>query len=189
METILTTKDLVLIALFSALIVALGLFPPIPVLGIPAPITAQTLGVMLAGTILGAKRGVLSVVVVLVLVAIGLPVLAGGRGGIAIFQTASGGFLIGWIFGAFVIGFILKNFISDTQVNIRAHVIIFIACFLGGICAVYAPAIFWISSISGATLGEVYASLLVFVPGDLVKAVIAMLITIGVRRTYPLQLK
>jgi biotin transport system substrate-specific component len=70
LENILTTKDLVLIALFSALIVALGLFPPIPVVGIPAPITAQTLGVMLAGTILGAKRGVLSVVVVLVLVAV-----------------------------------------------------------------------------------------------------------------------
>ena len=55
------TRDLVLIALFAAIIVALGLLPPIAVPLIPVPITAQSLGVMLAGAILGAKRGTLAV--------------------------------------------------------------------------------------------------------------------------------
>ena len=53
----LTTRDMVHIALFAAIMAALGLLPPIPVGFIPVPITAQSMGVMLAGSILGAKRG------------------------------------------------------------------------------------------------------------------------------------
>ncbi|MCW2532917.1 MAG: BioY protein, partial [Blastococcus sp.] len=51
------TKDLAYIALFAAIVAVLGLLPPVPVPGIPVPITAQTLGVMLAGSVLGARRG------------------------------------------------------------------------------------------------------------------------------------
>ena len=79
------TRDIVLIALFAAIIVVLGLLPPIMLGFIPVPITAQSLGVMLAGCILGAKRGATAVLLVLLLVAIGLPVLSGGRGGLAVF--------------------------------------------------------------------------------------------------------
>ena len=71
-----TTRDIVLVALFAAIIVVLGLLPPITLGFIPVPITAQTLGVMLAGCILGAKRGAAAVLLVLLLVAIGLPVLS-----------------------------------------------------------------------------------------------------------------
>ena len=100
-----STKDTVYIALFAALTAALGLFPPI-VMPIAAgvPITAQTLGVMLAGGVLGAKRGALAMLLFLVLVAIGLPLLAGGRGGPAVFVGPSGGFLVGWVVAAYVIG-------------------------------------------------------------------------------------
>ncbi len=77
-----TTRDLGLIALFAAIIVALGVVPPI-MLPFNVPISAQTLGVMLAGVVLGAKRGALAPVLVILLVAIGLPVLSGGRGGLA----------------------------------------------------------------------------------------------------------
>ena len=77
------TKDLAYIALFAAITAVLGLVPAIQV-G-PVPITAQTLGVMLAGAILGARRGFLSQLLFLVLVAIGLPLLASGAGGLAVF--------------------------------------------------------------------------------------------------------
>ncbi|MGO7428305.1 biotin transporter BioY, partial [Rhizobium ruizarguesonis] len=93
-----STRDLVLTALFAAIIVALGLLPPISLGFIPVPITAQSLGVMMAGVVLGARRGAIAVLIVLVLVAIGLPVLSGGRGGLAIFASPTAGFLIGWIF-------------------------------------------------------------------------------------------
>ena len=78
-----TTRDIVLVALFAAIIVVLGMLPPITLGFIPVPITAQSLGVMLAGCILGAKRGAGACLLVVLLVAIGLPVLSGGRGGLA----------------------------------------------------------------------------------------------------------
>jgi len=53
-------RNLVFIALFAALIAALGLIPKID-LAFGVPITAQSLGIMLAGTVLGAKRGLLAV--------------------------------------------------------------------------------------------------------------------------------
>jgi len=86
------TKDLAYIALFAAITAVLGLVPAIQV-G-PVPITAQTLGVMLAGSILGARRGFLSQLLFLVLVAIGLPLLASGTGGLAVFAGPTAGYLI-----------------------------------------------------------------------------------------------
>lgn len=77
------TRDLVLISLFAAIIIALGLLPPITLGFIPVPITAQSLGVMLAGVVLGAKRGTLAVLLTILIAAIGLPVLSGGRGGLS----------------------------------------------------------------------------------------------------------
>ena len=88
-------RNITLIALFAALIAALGLVPKFD-LASGVPITAQSMGVMLAGTILGARRGALAVLLVLFLVALGLPLLAGGRGGLGVFAGPTVGFLIGW---------------------------------------------------------------------------------------------
>lgn len=74
---------MVFAALFAALIGVLGMIPPIPLGFIPVPITAQTLGVMLAGGFLGKKTGSLSLILFIVLVALGLPLLSGGRGGLS----------------------------------------------------------------------------------------------------------
>src|SRR5919112_409529 len=74
-ETAVKTRDLAYVALFAAVIAVLGTIPAIPV-G-PVPITAQTLGVMLAGAVLGARRGFLAVLLFLVLVALALPFLPG----------------------------------------------------------------------------------------------------------------
>ena len=74
-----TTRDLALVAAFAALIAALGVVPALQILPVGAPITAQTLGVMLAGSVLGARRGALAVTTFLVLVAAGLPLLPPSR--------------------------------------------------------------------------------------------------------------
>ena len=94
------TKDIVYVALFAALTAVLGLFPPItlPVTGVS--VTAQSLGPMLAGAILGARRGGLSIVLFLVLVAVGLPLLSGGRGGFGVMIGVTGGFMFGWAISA-----------------------------------------------------------------------------------------
>src|ERR1700749_3064204 len=72
LEPIMSTRDLVLSALFTAIIVAFGLLPPISLGIIPVPITGQSLGVMMAGVGLGGRRGTVSVRIVAVLVAVGV---------------------------------------------------------------------------------------------------------------------
>lgn len=173
-----TTRDLTYVALFAALVAALGLFPQISV-G-PVPITAQTLGVMLAGSVLGARRGGLALLVFVVLVAVGLPVLAGGRGGLGIFAGVSGGFVLSWPIAAFVVGWLTERWWRSYSV-VRGVV----ANIVGGILVVYAIGIpHW------ALVGELgfvgaATSSLVFVPGDVLKAVLAALAAVGVRRAYP----
>src|SRR5664279_2372168 len=105
----LSSRDLALVASFAALVAVLGLPGGIPVFGNAVPVTLQSLGVMLAGSILGWRRGALSVVVLLVLVAAGLPLLSGGRGGLGVFAGPSVGYIIGWVFGAAVIGWLVQQ--------------------------------------------------------------------------------
>lgn len=131
MEIMMSTRDLVLTALFAAIIVALGLLPPISLGFIPVPITAQSLGVMMAGVVLGARRGAIAVLIVLVLVAIGLPVLSGGRGGLAIFASPTAGFLIGWIFAAFVTGYLSERLVNHQQSGLVQTVSFFLTAMTG----------------------------------------------------------
>ena len=81
-----TSRDLALIATFAGVVAALGLVPAFLPPGFSVPITAQSLGVMLTGAVIGGRRGFLALVLFLVLVAVGLPLLAGGCGGLAVFE-------------------------------------------------------------------------------------------------------
>ncbi len=96
------------------------------------PITAQSLGIMLCGTVLGAKRGALAVLLFLLLVALGLPLLSGGRGGLGVFAGPSAGFLLGFPVAAFVAGWIVEKW--RAPVGIAA----FAGAVIGGIVVLYA---------------------------------------------------
>jgi biotin transport system substrate-specific component len=173
------TKDLAYIALFAAITAVLGLVPAIQI-G-PVPITAQTLGVMLAGSVLGARRGFLALLLFLVLVAIGLPVLPGGSGGLAVFAGPTAGYLFSWPIGAFVVGLLTERFWRryDFARGLLANVV-------GGIVVVYAIGVPVLMAVSGLPLGKaVWLGAAVFIPGDLLKAVIATGIAVQVRRSYP----
>ena len=76
-------------SVFAALAAVLGLTPAINVPGISVPITAQTLGVMIAGLMLVPIEAFLSVALFVGLVATGLPLLSGGRGGLSVFTGPS----------------------------------------------------------------------------------------------------
>ena len=97
-------RELAQIATFAGIIAVLGLVPAIAPFGNAVPITAQSLGIMLCGAVLGARRGALAVLVLLALVALGLPLLAGGRGGLGVFAGPSVGYLVGWPVAAYAIG-------------------------------------------------------------------------------------
>lgn len=174
------TRDLAYIALFAAITAALGLAPPVPVPVIPVPITAQTLGVMLAGSILGARRGGLSQLAFVGLVAAGLPLLAGGRGGLGVLSGPSAGFVLGFPVGAFVVGWLTERMWAGYDLK-RALA----ATIGGGVLAIYAIGIPFLALRGGLSLAQATVGSLVFLPGDLLKAVIAAGAAVTVRRAYP----
>ncbi|CAD2073287.1 biotin transporter BioY [Phocicoccus pinnipedialis] len=100
------TKQLILVALFAALI-AIGAQISIPI-G-PVPITLQAPMVILAGCLLGSRYGVLSVVVYILIGLIGIPVFAGGSGGLASLVSPSFGFIIGFLPLAFFAGLAARS--------------------------------------------------------------------------------
>lgn len=180
------TRDLVLAALFTAIIIVLGLIPPVTIALIPVPITAQSMGVMLAGCIIGAKRGALAYALLVVLVAVGLPVLAGGRGGLAVLMGPTGGYIFGWIIGSYVAGLVAQQFVREGQTAARQFGGFLIASLIGGIVVVYAIGMPWLSMVSGTPFDTVVMGSLAFIPGDLLKAVIAALAARAVMVGYPL---
>lgn len=184
-----STRDVVLIALFAAIVVVLGIMPPITLGIIPVPITLQTLGVMLAGAILGPVRGALVCLLIILLVVIGLPVLAGGRGGLGIVPGPTGGFLLGWVPGAFVTGWLARRFFRRDAGPLSQIATYCAACVLGGIVVVYAVGIPWLGAVTGIGLYRAAGGSVAFVPGDLVKAVLVALIARSVQRAYPIELR
>lgn len=184
LNTRLSTKDIVYIALFAAVIAAMALIPPIPVPLIPVPITAQTLGVMLAGSILGGWRGMLAVLLFIALVAAGLPLLSGGRGGMAVFAGPTAGFFLGWPLGALVVGLLMERFWGKVDV-----VLAFIFNVIGGIAVIYAFGIGWLVLVIGADPLTVLTGSAAFIPGDLIKAGIAAFVAVTVKRSHPIIVK
>jgi biotin transport system substrate-specific component len=171
--------DLARVAVLAAVIAVLGLPGAISVLG-GVPITAQTLGVMLAGAILGPWLGALCILVLLALVAVGLPLLAGGTGGIGVFAGPTAGYLVGWILGALVVGAIV-HLGGRKPALVRTAA----AMVAGGILAIYAVGIPVQSAVTRLPLLETVYTSLVFLPGDLVKGAIATGIVMTLVRGYP----
>ncbi len=179
-EEVIRTLDLVHIALFAAIIAVLGLVPAIPIPFLPVPITAQTLGVMLAGAVLGSWRGMLAVLVFLALVTMGMPLLPGGRGGLSVFMGPTAGFLLTWPVGAFVIGWLMERFGRE-----GSFISAFLASIAGGIVVIYAGGIAWLAIVYETPFWAAATGALAFVPGDLIKAVAAASVASSVHRVYP----
>jgi biotin transport system substrate-specific component len=175
----LPARDLAQIAIFAALIAALGLAGPLNI-G-PVPITLQSLGVMFAGAILGPRKGTLAVLLFLVLTLVGLPLLAGARGGIGVFTVSpAAGYLYGWLFGAFVIGFLTARLLPKYPFWPALG-----ATILGGVVAVYLIGIPVMALNLGLPLWTTIGLNIAFVPGDLIKVVLTVLVTSQVHRAYP----
>lgn len=173
-------RDAALIAVFAGLIAALGAVPAFQPPGFSVPITAQSLGVILAGAVLGGRRGFAAVALFLALVAVGLPLLAGGKGGLGVFFGPTAGFLLIWPVSAFVVGWLTERGGAPYRLpwGVVANVI-------GGIVVMYAGGIAGIAAVTGISVTAAAVSTWIFVPGDLVKVVVAALVARGVHAAYP----
>jgi len=181
-----SSRSLAYIALFAALMAVLGLIPKID-LPFGVPITLQSLGVMLAGCLLGPRRGFLAIALFLLAVALGLPLLPGGRGGLSVFVGATSGFLFGWMFGAFTCGLLMRLLVprlgSTTGTGVLA--VTFLSSVIGGIAVVYAFGIVGLSLVAHMSLSQAALAMLIFIPGDLVKCGICAMVVQTVKRGMP----
>jgi len=169
-----------MVAVFVGVTAALGLVPALTPFGLTVPITAQSFGVMLAGAVLGARRGGLSLLVFITLVALGMPLLAGGVGGLGVFLTPRVGFLLGFPVAAFAVGLVTER-LGPSYSLARG----LLANVLGGIVVLYACGIPGMMVVGHLALDTATSLSAVFVPGDLIKAVVAALVARGVHAGYP----
>ena len=185
---------LVWTAVCSALIVC-GAYIAVPLSFTPVPIVLQNLFVMLAGLLLGPWWGGLSVAVYLLLGVIGLPVFAGGAGGVAHLLGPTGGYLVGFLVAALLIGAISRPSTKERNVYKRhsptatAHSIgRDIVAVVVGILIVYAVGVPWLMRTTQASLvGALLVGVVPFLIGDAIKALLAVLIArfVRARRLLP----
>ena len=170
-------RDIALIAVFAGIMAALM---PLAIPTPTVPITLQSMGVILAGAILGGRRGGASIILFLALVALGLPLLAGGRGGLGVFVAPSVGYLVGYVILAFVVGFVTYRWkapfplVKALIFNIIASYIILYGCGAIGLMIV-----------QGLSLKAALAANIPFLIGDAIKAILATVVAKGVHSAYP----
>ena len=170
-----TLKRMVYAAMFGAL-TAIGAFIVIPLQ--PVPISLQTLFCSLAGVLLGGYTGALSQIVYIMLGIIGLPVFAGGKAGLGTLFGPTGGYLIGFIAAAFVIGKII-------EARQKPSLIWIVLALLIGNLVIYALGVIQLSFIAHLSLiKSLLVGVVPFLPGDLLKLAVAAMIGYKFRQQF-----
>jgi len=122
------TKQMVLIALMTAVTCVLGpLSIPLPFS--PVPISLTNFAIFLAIFVLGMKNGTISFIIYLLLGAVGVPVFSSFRGGLQVLAGPTGGYLIGFIFLALIMGFALDHFDRKLVPTIIGMIIGMVVCY------------------------------------------------------------
>ncbi len=162
--------DLVLVAAGSALM-ALSAQASYQFSFSTVPVTGQTFVVLLIGTLYGSRLGAATMIAYLAEGAVGMPVFAGGHGGIGAIATASGGYLFGFIAGAYIVGLFAERGWDRTRW-------IAVPMLLAN-AAIYIPGLIWLHqqfSIVGLPISwetTLDYGLWPFIAGDLAKLVAA----------------
>ncbi|WP_239724970.1 MULTISPECIES: biotin transporter BioY [unclassified Mammaliicoccus] len=170
------TKDIVIIAMFTAFIAMLAFIPPIPLPFMPVPIAFQNTGIMLAGCLLGYKRGMLSVVIFLLLVAVGLPILTGGRGGLGVFFGPSAGYILGYPLITFLIGYFI-----DIKWKKLTFVYVLIINIVIGVLLLNLIGGFVMGEFMNISISKRYIFAATFLPGDIVKAILTTMLLFSLK--------
>lgn len=131
----------------------------------PVPVSGQTFAVLLVGMALGSRRGSLSLVLYLLEGAMGLPFFAGGRGGAAVIAGPTGGYLLGFVAAAWVVGRLAERGMDRQMLKT-------LAAFLAGTLVIYLFGVLWLAYYLGFPQA-IQAGLLPFLIGDLIKALLA----------------
>ncbi|CAN5669561.1 biotin transporter BioY [soil metagenome] len=172
--------DLAQAAVFAALIAALGLPGTLTIGPSGVPITLQTLGVMLAGSILGPRKGALAVVLFAILAIAGLPIMAGGRTGLVALASPTAGFFVGWLPAVVLIGVLTAAMMP--RYRIVWGIVINI---VGGMVVIYAFGTVGLMIRTDLSWWAALTTNGIYVPGDVAKAVVTAFVAAQVHRARP----
>lgn len=164
-------RDLLLIALGSLLVTALAQVR-IPLPFTPVPLTGQTFAVLLVGAGLGSRRGAASLTLYLSAGLLGLPVFTGWGSGLARFVGPTGGYLLGFIFAAYVVGWLCERPLPFAASRLDRRWRTALLPFLVGEILIYLFGLPWLAAHVGSDQA-LAAGLYPFIPGDAVKLILA----------------
>ena len=162
------TKQMVLIALMTAVTCVLGpLSIPLPFS--PVPISLTNFAIFLAIFVLGMKNGTISFIIYLLLGAVGVPVFSSFRGGLQVLAGPTGGYLIGFIFLALIMGFAFDHFDRKLVPTIIGMIIGMVVC--------YAFGTVWLAKLLSLSFKEgLMMGVIPYLAGDVAKIIIAAIV-------------
>lgn len=174
-------RDLALVPAFTALIAVCALLPALHLTG-PVPITLQTFGVLLAGAVLGAKRGFLAVLLYVVLGVAGLPIFADGRSGLVVLTGPSGGYLAGFALAAALCGFLVERLPRRSLSNAP---LIFLAGLTSSALFIHTLGMAGLVWRVDLTWSQAFDVDKVFWIGDVLKNILMAIVATSVHRAFP----
>jgi len=190
--------DLALVTTFGAFIVVCGILPGIPMPG-GVPLTLQTFAVVLAGLVLGPRLGLAAAALYLVVGFAGLPVFTGGKSGLGVLSGPTVGYLLGFPVAALAAGLLARR-VGRTVTSPVAPAdgtlarlwhavtrlrVLLVAALVASPVLVHPLGIAGMMWRQGLTLREAAVTDIAFVPGDVVKSVLAAVVALAVFRAYP----
>lgn len=171
-------RDMTYIALFAAVIAACS-WLSIP---LTIPITLQTFAIFVAGGVLGFKNGMFSVILYILLGAVGLPVFSGFNSGIGALLGATGGYIIGFLFIAAAVGFAADRW-GESPVPLVLSMAL-------GLFACYAFGTAWFMYVYARSTGPVGLStalgwcVIPYIFPDAVKIIAAVLVVTRLKKQF-----
>lgn len=174
-----TVKDICGIAIMAAITTVLAqIIVPMPA---GVPISLQTFAIMLSGIILGPKYGAISSLIYLLMGIVGMPVFTGFRGGIQVFAGPTGGFLI---------AFPVLAYLSGMAIQHKKKSRVWMVFFLGlGLVVNYCLGVTFFCVIMDSSLfTAITACVLPFIPGDIIKTILAVIAGNKLRRRLEIAL-
>jgi biotin transport system substrate-specific component len=174
------TFYIVMVAMFAAAI-AVASWISVPLPFTPVPINLATLAVTITGALLGKKYGLMSVVTYILLGAVGLPVFAGFSGGLGHITGPTGGYIVGYAASAFLCALFLdilcKEKLTWWGIAVSAAI---------GTAACYVLGTIWFMALTNTGLiPSLTMCVLPFIPGDVIKTILAVPVVMSLRSKLP----
>ncbi|QNE89725.1 biotin transporter BioY [Corynebacterium incognita] len=172
--------DIAYVAVFTALVIVMA-FVSIPVGTAGVPIVMQNAVLILAGLVLGGRRGLMTGALFLLLGLVGLPVLAGGRPVLPALAGPSVGYIVGYLISPWIAGLIAYR----SPRNKAGMAMVLAIAGIVGLLLQYTCGAIGLMVRSGLELGAAAAAQLTFMPVDAAKIAVAVVIALAVHAAFP----